>query len=238
MKQPELLLQYQKLDIKVSKIERKLMKSALRSNLMKVRNYLLDSQKQMQDHENEIGEINTHLRDALKRYNAIEDSINEIDSAIENLSVDSSIKEAQMLIRKAKEKITLLERQEKDVNSLQKQIVHIEENIHKIATNVPRYKGEYSQLKTRYDQEHKNIAQECTPMKKEMKELVTKLDPSMLKRYKAVHKSHSIAVVRLNGTRCMGCNMELPSVMARKAAASETLFECENCGRLLYVREE
>lgn len=238
MKQPELLLQYQKIDIKIGKIEGKLKKSAVRSKLMKVRNYLLESQKKMQQYETDAAEIAAFLKNALQLYNAIADTIHEIDTAIENVDASSSIKEAQMLIRKAKQEKGKLDRQEKEIHQIQRKLQQIEESIHKIATNAPRYKTEYNQLKEKYDEELKVISTECTPLKKDLKALEDQIDPNMMKRYNNVKKSHPIAVVRLEGTRCMGCNMEVSSGMARKVVNSDKLVECENCGRLLYTRQE
>ena len=38
----------------------------------------------------------------------------------------------------------------------------------------------------------------------------------------------------VQGSKCSGCNMELPAVSMRKLKEQE-LVECDNCGRLLYL---
>lgn len=106
----------------------------------------------------------------------------------------------------------------------------------KIAHNVPTYKTEFEQLKGKYDEKLKEVNDETEPLKKELKQLAKGIDDDTLKKYKTVKKSHPIAVVRLDGKRCMGCNMELPTGMAKQIANSDTLMECENCGRLLYTK--
>ncbi len=74
-------------------------------------------------------------------------------------------------------------------------------------------------------------------MKAELKKISSNIDADALKRYKSVKKSHPIAVVRLDGKRCLGCNMELPASIAKQVAQSDKLMACENCGRLLYVKD-
>ncbi len=237
MKQLDVLLDYQKLDIKISKIELDVKQSVLYKKVVKVRKYLLDSQKLMQKHETDIVEISKTMKTLLTQYNESNETIEELTEAIENASVESSIKEAQMLLRKAKQEKANLAKIEREILKDQKTITTIEESLHKIAHNVPTYKTEFEQLKAKYDEEIKEVNQKTAPLKKELKELAKDIDADTLKRYKTAKKSHAIAVVMLDGKRCMGCNMELSSGMVKQVAQSETLMECENCGRLLYIKK-
>lgn len=232
------LLDYQKLDIKIGKIESEVKKSALYKKVVKVRKYLLDSQKLMQKHEVGVAEINKGLKILLAQYNESSETVDELSEAIENVDVESSIKEAQMLLRNAKQEKANLAKIEREILKSQKQITTIEESLQKIAHNVPAYKAEFEQLKEKYDEELKEVNKEVAPFKKELKKLEKNIDKDTLKRYKAVKKSHPIAVVMLDGKRCMGCNMELPSGMAKQITASDELTECENCGRLLYAKQK
>lgn len=237
MEQPKLLLDYQKLDIKIGKIEAEVKKSALYKKVVKVRKYLLDSQKLIQKHEADITEINQGLKILLTQYNDCSETVEELSEAIENVDVESSIKEAQMLLRNAKQEKANLAKIEREILKSQKRITSIEDSLSKIAHNVPKYKTEFEQLKEKYDAELKEVNQKTAPLKKELKALAKDLDADNLKRYKAAKKSHPIAVVLLDGKRCMGCNMELPSGMAKQIANSDKLMECENCGRLLYSKK-
>jgi len=237
MEQPKLLLDYQKLDIKIGKIESEVKKSALYKKVVKVRRYLLDSQKLIQKHEADITEINQGLKVLLSQYNDSNETIEELSEAIENVEVESSIKEAQMLLRNAKHEKANLAKIEREIIKSQKSITSIEESLAKIAHNVPKYKTEFDQLKTEYDAELKEVNKKTAPIKKELKELAKGLDGDTLKKYKATKKSHAIAIVGLDGKRCMGCNMELSSGMAKQVANSDKLMECENCGRLLYSKK-
>ena len=236
MEQLKALLDYQKLDIKIGKMESEIKKSALYKKVVKVRKYLLDSQKLMQKHEVDIAELSQGLKVLLTQYNNSNETIEELTEAITNVDVESSIKEAQMLLRKAKQEKANLAKIEREILKSQKRITTIEESLTKIAHNVPKYKSEFEQLKEKYDAELKEVNKATAPLKKELKEFAKAIDAETIKKYKVVKKSHAIAVVRLDGKRCMGCNMELPSGMAKQIAASDELQECENCGRLLYTK--
>ena len=238
MEQLNLLLDYQKLDIKIGKIESEVKQSDLYKKVVKVRKYLLDSQKLMQKHETDIVSINQSLKVLLSHYNESSETIEELTEAISNVNIESSIKEAQMLLRNAKQEKANLAKIEKESIKSQKKITEIEESLQKIAHNVPAYKAEFEQLKEKYDAELVEVNKKTAPLKDELKELSKNIDKDILKRYKTVKKSHTLAVVMLDGKRCMGCNMELSSGMVKQVAVSDTLLECENCGRLLYVKEK
>ncbi|MBN2878094.1 MAG: hypothetical protein JXN65_00510 [Clostridia bacterium] len=237
MEQLKLLLDYQQLDIKISKIESEVKQSALYKKVVKVRKYLIDSQKLMQKHESEVVGINETLKSLLSQYNEANETVEELTEAISNVNSESSIKEVQMLLRKAKQEQTNLAKIEREILKDQTTMSTIEESLQKIAHNVPTYKTEFEQLKAKYDEELLKINEEIEPLKDKLKELAKKIDKETLKKYKTAKKSHAIAVVMLDGKRCMGCNMELSSKMAKEVTTSDTLLECENCGRLLYTKE-
>ena len=237
MEQLKLLLDYQQLDIKISKIELEVKQSALYKKVVKVRKYLIDSQKLMQKHESEVMGINEGLKSLLSQYNEANETVEELTEAIANVNSETSIKEVQMLLRKAKQEQVNLAKIDREILKNQTTLSTIDDSLQKIAHNVPTYKAEFDQLKAKYDEEISKINDETEPLKEELKELAKKIDKETLKKYKTAKKSHAIAVVMLDGKRCMGCNMELSSKMAKEVTTSDTLLECENCGRLLYTKE-
>ena len=42
---------------------------------------------------------------------------------------------------------------------------------------------------------------------------------------------------RLYGDQCGGCNMSLPQATLRKMKNDSGIIECENCGRILYIKD-
>lgn len=131
MEQLNALLDYQKLDIEIGKIESEVKQSALYKKLVKVRKYLLDSQKLMQKHELDIAEINQEIKSLLLQYNEANETVEELTEAISNVDAESSIKEAQMLLRKAKQEKANLSKIERDILKHQKDITDIEESLRK-----------------------------------------------------------------------------------------------------------
>jgi predicted nucleic acid-binding Zn-ribbon protein len=62
------------------------------------------------------------------------------------------------------------------------------------------------------------------------------IPPPLLERYERLRaKLGGVAVATLDGPRCTGCNLVLPTVELEqvRAAGSDVVVECEQCGRIL-----
>ncbi len=230
------LLTYQKKALQVKKIESKFMKSQLRQKLMRARKYLVDSQELMKKYDGEAADLIKRLEGLKKK---IADSVavlDEIDIAIKNVVEDDSLAEVKMLEKNAKLQETNIKNYEKEIHKYISHLNKVNDDLEKMATNVPRIKSEYTGLKKVYDEELAKVNEETLPFKKELKTLEAEIDPILIKKFNQISKSHPVVVVEMRGRMCMGCNMELPATFAKKIAESETPMECENCGRLLYVK--
>lgn len=67
------------------------------------------------------------------------------------------------------------------------------------------------------------------------RKLAAQLDKRTLSLYERVASRFGRAVVPVEGQKCLGCFMGLPTRNVGSAAASQNRVEtCENCGRILY----
>jgi predicted nucleic acid-binding Zn-ribbon protein len=232
------LLEYQKNALQVQRIESKFKKSKLRQDFMRTRKYLMDSQNLMKKHDTEAQEISAKFEAISKNLDEAIGVLDDINDAIENFEEDSSMKEIKMLQRNAKEQQALIKNYENDIKKIVNKLKKINSDLEKMAVNVPRAKKDYNDLKKLYDAELSKVNEQTLPMKKEMITLEKTLDKAIVKKYNQIAKSHPVALVEMKGRMCMGCNMELPAAMARRVAEADNPLECENCGRLLFVKSK
>lgn len=69
------------------------------------------------------------------------------------------------------------------------------------------------------------------------KRLAARIDERLLQTYERMSRRHVRVVVPVERSICGGCRMSLPTSAGRDTmAASGTLENCENCGRILYRR--
>ncbi len=232
------LIAYQKTALQVKKIESKFMKSQVRQKLVRARKYLVDSQELMKKHDAEIADLINRIEGVKIKLAESVSVLDEIDIAIKNVEEDDSLKEIKMLEKNAKEQEVNIKICEKEINKHIARLQNINDDLDKMAANVPRMKKEYTQLKKVYDEELAVVNEETLPLKKELKTLEKEIDEKLVKKYNQVAKSHPVVLVEMKGRMCTGCNMELPATFAKMLAESDAPVECENCGRLLYIKQK
>ena len=60
------------------------------------------------------------------------------------------------------------------------------------------------------------------------------IDRQLLQTYERMSRRFTRVVVPVEGSVCQGCRISLPTSSASRNAASVTIENCENCGRILY----
>lgn len=69
-------------------------------------------------------------------------------------------------------------------------------------------------------------------------ELATRVEPALLARYENIRKRRGgIAVTQVVGNTCRGCNRNIPPQMAIILARANSIENCPNCNRIIYVPE-
>ena len=69
-------------------------------------------------------------------------------------------------------------------------------------------------------------------------ELATRVDKALLARYENIRRRRGgIAVTQVVGNTCRGCNRNIPPQMAIILARANSIENCPNCNRIIYVAE-
>ena len=69
-------------------------------------------------------------------------------------------------------------------------------------------------------------------------ELANRVEPAILQRYENIRKRRGgIAVTQVTGGTCRGCNRQIPPQMAIILVRANSIENCPNCNRIIYVPE-
>ncbi len=69
-------------------------------------------------------------------------------------------------------------------------------------------------------------------------DLANRVEPAILQRYENIRKRRGgIAVTQVTGGTCRGCNRQIPPQMAIILVRANTIENCPNCNRIIYVPE-
>ena len=234
------LYEYQQADAKLEAYEGKLKNTAIRKQLVKLQSYLKRQQTLLKDMENralveqnELSEINVQYDRMMEFLNKKHNDISEYEQLDINVLDYNVVKD---LVREYESTYDNIVKQKRRALSVQKNAEDTAEKLKDMLTQVGKAQRDFNTLKAKHEEELRAGADELDKLRKEADDAASKVDPTLLQKYKRIKQNRAMPVSLLKDGRCMGCNMELPSRDLAKIKKADTIVECENCGRILYLQ--
>ena len=106
-----------------------------------------------------------------------------------------------------------------------------------IRVRAAKTKVEYDQLKQDYDKEYKADSNTLTEMRAKVEEEAKKVDPKMLEHYRSVKQHVTPPMAKLIDNQCSGCFVSPSNATLLKLKESDSIVECDNCGRIIYIEK-
>lgn len=227
------LWNFMQVDMEADKFENQMRLSANRQKLLKQRNFILEQQNNMKKLEADVAVMQDRLEavgDEAKRLSGVlEGMVRELES-----SPPADAEESDRRAEAAERLTETLARYEQELLKMRKDAEARDRQQKEIRVRAAKTKQEYDQLKQVYDQEFKRDTQKLAAMRENIEKEAAKLDPELLKRYRAIKQHCTPPMAKLVNGQCSGCFMSLPSATLRELKLGEKTVECDNCGRILY----
>jgi len=71
-------------------------------------------------------------------------------------------------------------------------------------------------------------------LQKACDELAKNIEPRFLRSYQRLHTRYKRPIAPVQNNVCLGCFAKLPTSYGERGRNDQTIFTCENCGRILY----
>ncbi len=110
-----------------------------------------------------------------------------------------------------------------------------EKKLKEMTERAAKARDEFAQCKEAYEERLKQAMPAIEEARRKRDEAEKDVSPELLAKYKNLRQHRIVPTAKLEGTKCSGCNMELPSALAKQVSSGKEIVECENCARLLYV---
>ena len=224
------ILEYQKLDMQIRKIQNDLKNSEDRKNATKMKEYFLDNQSKMVALEESSASMLGLINKATASYN-------DMVKKIEDLLKSASGKEEADDIRAALESANALAQNcmkfERDAESLKIKLEKMVEESEQLAKNSVTAKNNFAVYKSRYDKLKKDAEPELAKLTAERDKIGKTVDSDLLAKYNQKVEIKSPVFVANTMGRCGRCQMEI-SGSKLKQLKEKGIIECENCGRYIY----
>ena len=227
------LWNFMQVDMEADKFEGQMRLSPNRQKLLKQRNFILEQQNNMKKLEADVAVMQDRLEavgdEARRLSGVLEGMVRELES-----SPPADAEESDRRAEAAERLTETLARYEQELLKMRKDAEARDRQQKEIRVRAAKTKQEYDQLKQVYDQEFKRDTQKLTAMRENIEKEAAKLDPELLKRYRAIKQHCTPPMAKLVNGQCSGCFMSLPSATLRELKLGEKTVECDNCGRILY----
>lgn len=230
------MLEYQKIDRELARIEKELREN---ENYLKFKQY----KNMRQACEDSIARAESKAGDLKSQLSACHESITKITAQIEEYcreigeALDSD--ELNYINKKLNEQLDALAAVERDVKRLQregeetvKSLEEITEKLPKVVSLCVKFNNEFAKAK---EAQRPRVAE----LKQKQAVLKQAIDPSIFEIYKKVSEGQiqPVFVALRDGTRCGGCQMEMPKAIVDAQFANKPYMRCEHCGRIIYKPE-
>lgn len=225
------ILEYQKKDSEILKLQMQLTNSPDRKMLANISTLVKESQSTS-------AELEKQSETAIKNFNNLRETYNQLMLSYKRLTVQGNESEDQAESKKILKK----------VNEISQTLSNMEKKLLTLADKINNILSEYDSTKKKYNlagQKHKfhkanyeKLANDVNPqiarLESELKELQHNIPNNLMQKYlsKKQDKIFPVYVPEMNNS-CGGCMMELPSAQIEKLARDGVL-ECENCRRIIF----
>ena len=227
------ILDYQKKDAELLKLERQLNASENKKIFTQMVSVVKETQNQSTNLENQAKEIVEGFNSLKKSY---EDNIKSAN-VLAGKKIDAMSIEDLETVEKLSQTIL------NNLSILEKKLLSQAERVREILANFDQTKKKYNIAKEKYNKHKELYEQEAKKLEplifekeKEVKALEANLNQALLAKYKQKRqeKIHTIFVPCID-KMCGGCSMELP-LASLSTLKKNGILECEHCRRIIYLK--
>lgn len=237
MNKLDALWKYQQAELEAEKTEARLKSTPSRQKLNKLYAFLTaqqsaiaNIQKNMDARSAAVDKLAKEVEELEHKY---ELELSEFDVMMED---DETTAEEMKESRKAVEQ--LIARMDNARKDLFDTIAWIEKAMAEYKeTNAKAVKAkkEYDVVRAECEAEAVAAKSDIAAAKAAAEAVAKTVEPELLARYKRIKGHHATPMARLENNQCSGCNMSLPTSVAKRVSTGSVVVECENCGRILYM---
>lgn len=236
-----LYLKYQEANLAYEEHEKTLRDTPTRRKLVNLQKFLQQCQVKIAEYEEtttlrkkKLSQLDTEDREVAIE---LDDVSKDLSYLSEAAAVELDQKEITNFLRKSEKLFDRAANVKKNASLIRIDSESDEKVIQNLFLKMRAAKKEYDELREVYQKEAGAHDPKLAELKTEMIALEKHVPSAILKEYKRIKgfKPNPIAV--LKNSRCMGCNLQLPSSISAKILANE-FYNCENCGRILVILPE
>ncbi|MGI6199547.1 MAG: zinc ribbon domain-containing protein [Christensenellales bacterium] len=238
MQQLDLLWNYQRVDLQLDQVDHEIKQTPVRKRMVQVRNFFINAQNGLKKLEAEadgyagkIQKVQGELKALSARLAQAQREFDELGEEVAMDQVESARKQASVLNNQLTQK-------ERELSAVIREMEEMEKRYRTLRAGMVQAKKEFDSLKVEYDALLKQYEPRVNEIKTRRTQAEEGIDAALLEKYRKIKGSRPNPMATVEHDQCMGCNMSLPSATMTLLKDGARIVECENCGRILYLKSE
>jgi predicted nucleic acid-binding Zn-ribbon protein len=163
----------------------------------------------------------------------LQDKVRKIDSKLYSGTTKDS-KELVNLEKEVKGLKSQIRPKEDALLELMSQVEEIEAKVKTTTEEVARLKREWEQGQETLGRRKSEVEAVLSKLGGDRNGLAQQIDSEVLNTYEQLKLTREQAVVKVEGGKCQGCHITVPTSQWQKAKAGD-LIQCTSCSRILYL---
>lgn len=231
------LWNYMQFDLEADKFGSDMRQSPKRQLLLKDRNFLKEQQTNIVKIENDVSTMNDRMeaiRDEVERLNKL---LAEQRTRLES-EPPKTAEEIEERVTAIEKVLESMKHYEQELSKMRKDADARDRQQKEIRVRAAKTKAEYDAVKLEYDKEYADDTVKLKNLRARAEAEEKKTDPADLEKYKSIKAHVTPPMAKMMNNQCSGCFMALPLGTLRDLKSGEHMVTCDNCGRILYAKDE
>lgn len=228
------ILEYQKIEGTVIKLENELAKSSDREKASEIQQELKNYHAKLVKLEENAKRVNDAYSIAIKKYQEYNEKLAELEKQVENASDDK----VDFYEKAYKDFMNIAGGLEKEITKMHNDIQQISHEYEEIIKRSKQGREKFDVYKAKYTKLKNDLEPKIAENKSALARLQKEVETKLYQKYAQKRENRIFPVfVALSENKCGGCRME---ISASKLGAMKNnefgVIECENCGRIIYTK--
>lgn len=228
------ILEYQKTEGAIIKLENELAKSSDREKAGEIQRELKNYHSRLLVLEENAKRVNAAYALAIKKYQEYNEKLAELEKQVEQASAEK----ADFYEKAYKDFLNIASGLEKEIAKMHNDIQQISHEYEEIIKKSKIGREKFDGHKEKYTKLKNEVEPKIAELKVNLAKIQKEIDGKLYQKYIQKRENRIFPVfVALSDNKCGGCRME---ISASKLGAMKNnefgVIECENCGRIIYTK--
>lgn len=212
----------------LDELEKGIMVDNLNLRIKRLERDIIKKKNSLKKNDERIRENNLKLKQ-------FDYQLKEVEKSLYSGTI-TDLKQLDYMDKESKSLRKEINEMELEILSLMEEIEDLKELINEVECEHIKLKKDFEVFRVKQKTKKEELKKEVNSEIEIISEIKSKLEKSALEKYNIAKKNKGYAVAEVLDDECSGCHMIISTSLINKVKKEQDIFQCENCGRILYYK--